>query len=227
MSTWPMFNRIASRYDLINRVVSFGQDIRWRRLLARAFPTSLPLRYLDLGTGTGDVLFTVVKHLKPASFSSILGMDMAQDMLDQAQKKNPHPLQIFFKKGDACRLPLENQSIDVISMAFAIRNVEDVDRSIAEQYRVLSRSGKLLILEFGIPSFIALKILYLFYFRYILPFVGGLLSGDRAAYRYLNTSVEKFDYGASFVTRLKKAGFRDVRATPLSGGIAYLYEATK
>ena len=226
-STFLIFNRIAKRYDLLNRLLSFGQDTIWRQKLSQAIPQLASIRYLDLGTGTGDVLFSMVQKWGAHRFSSVVGMDMAKDMLEEAKKKQTKwGINATFIQADAANLPLEDQSVDLVSMAFAIRNVNNMTAVLVEIYRVLAPGGKLLILEFGLPHNVWVRGIYLLYFRHILPFLGGWISGDRAAYRYLNQSVESFPYGNAFLLHLKQAGFDAIQTTSLTGGIVFLYEGT-
>ncbi len=221
--SWKMFNRIARRYDISNRLLSARQDVVWRKKCARQVPADKPLTVLDLATGTGDLLRQFLQD-RP-NIKTAIGLDPAIDMLRIGHEKiSPRATMIL---GDAQRISLKTNSVDIISMSFGIRNVPDIDAVFLEMYRVLVNGGRTLILEFSLPQNTFIRSIYLLYFRYILPFVGGLISGDRAAYRYLNQSVEDFPYGETFCKRLANAGFHHVSATPLTFGIATLYSGTK
>ena len=185
--------------------------------------------YIDLGTGTGDVLLAVIDRYASCELKECIGVDMSEKMLEIAYKKrSKHASKQLtrFIQADALNLPFDEASIDRISMTFAIRNVQNLDQCLQEIKRVLSPNGKVCILEFGLPSNALFKRLYLFYFRYILPILGGVISRNLKAYRYLNESVESFPYGQAFCDHLVLAGFQSIRRLPLTGGIVYYYEAS-
>lgn len=226
-AVWPMFNRIAHRYDLLNRLLSGRQDVVWRKKLLSFFPESKQTRLLDVATGTGDVLLAA---LNQGSAQHAIGLDMAEQMLKYAQQKIDQQKwqnQASVVVGNAEDLPFENSSFDVVTIAFGIRNVPDYAKAIREMHRVLKPGGRLLILEFSLPANRILRSLYLFYFRHVLPWIGGLISGDRQAYSYLNQSVEAFPYGERFSSLIEQIGFSSVRVTPLTFGIASIYCADK
>lgn len=222
--SWKMFNRIARRYDVLNRLLSGRQDVAWRKKCARQLPTEKPLTVLDLATGTGDLLRQLIK--KRPNIQTAIGLDPAIDMLRIGQKKLA-PYNGKMLHGDAQNISLKNDTVDVITMSFGIRNVPDIDAVFYEMSRVLKSGGRTLILEFSLPNNWFIRKIYLLYFRYVLPFIGGLISGDHAAYSYLNRTVEDFPYGKAFCKRLENAGFQNVSALPLTFGIATLYKATK
>jgi len=229
-STWPMFDRIAKRYDVLNGILSFGIDKIWRKTLIAALPKNQSQSLLDLGTGTGDILFTLLKSKQAKYFSSLVGADKSIQMLEMARRKllvNHAKQKVHFEEQDANALTFASNQFDAVTMAFAIRNVENLDQTLKEILRVLKPNGKLCILEFSLPSSRLIRAGYLFYFRTILPTIGGLISGDKKAYVYLNTSVEAFPYGEGFVKCLQKAGFNRAKQTPLTLGIATLYQAQK
>lgn len=224
--TWQMFDKVASTYDILNRLLSFGIDTYWRRRLSNEI-TKNHFSLLDLGTGTGDVLFRI---LDGHDADHAIGMDLSEKMMDVAirkSKKRALVQNIEFKVGDATAIPLGDASVDVVSMAFAIRNVSDPNLCLSEIYRVLKVDGQALILEFSMPKWTLIKWIYLIYFRRVLPFVGGIISGDKHAYTYLNQSVESFPYGPQFSDMMTNAGFKDVRFIPLTFGIATLYIGKK
>ncbi|MCH9025111.1 MAG: bifunctional demethylmenaquinone methyltransferase/2-methoxy-6-polyprenyl-1,4-benzoquinol methylase UbiE [candidate division Zixibacteria bacterium] len=225
---YRMFDRIASRYDLVNRLLSFGQDIRWRKKLAKLLPERQSQSILDLATGTGDVLLSLVKYSKNIKYG--IGLDMSAKMLAEARRKLPHSVlseNLSLLRGDATSIPCCDSSFDVVTIAFGIRNVTDVKKSLSEMHRVLNNSGKVLILEFSLPPNILIRKLHLFYLRYLLPAIGGLISGDKEAYQYLNRTIETFPYGSEFLKLMDEAGFKSTKAHPLTFGVATIYEGEK
>jgi len=225
---WQMFDRIAGRYDLLNHILSFGQDIRWRKKVASILPERPNLTILDLATGTGDQLFYLLQCSERIAHAT--GTDLATEMLARGREKiRQRQLQdvISLQEGDAENIRYNDQSFDALTITFGIRNVTDVNKSLAEMYRVLKPGGRVIILEFSLPKNIIIKKLYLLYFRYILPFIGGLISGDRYAYRYLNQTVETFPYGETFCNLISLQGFKKVKMIPLTFGVATIYYADK
>ena len=223
-----MFDRIASRYDLANRLLSFGQDISWRKKLAELLPDRQSQSILDLTTGTGDVLLSLVKYSKNIRHG--IGLDMSAKMLSEAKRKLPGSAiseNLSLVRADATSIPCCDNSFDVVTIAFGIRNVTDVKKSLSEMHRVLNDSGKVLILEFSLPPNRLIRKLHLFYLRYLLPAIGGLISGDNAAYQYLNRTIESFPYGSDFLKLLDEAGFKSTKAHPLTFGVATIYEGEK
>ena len=223
-AVWRMFDRIARRYDLLNRLLSFGRDQAWRRALVRGIPPGADLCVVDLATGTADVLLAA----RDAGLSLRLGVgvDPSGGMIALGREKVRRPAgsaPLYLVRGDACALPLAEASVDAITMAFGIRNVADVDAALREMRRVLRPGGRALILEFSLPENRLIRRAYLLYFRHVLPRIGGLISGDAAAYRYLNQTVEQFPYGAAFCAKMSAAGFADVSARPMTFGVATVY----
>jgi demethylmenaquinone methyltransferase/2-methoxy-6-polyprenyl-1,4-benzoquinol methylase len=212
-----MFDRISPRYDLLNRVLSLGIDQRWRRrLVGTANKTDA---VLDLATGTGDQL---LEFMRRREVQHCVGLDLSSGMLEYAaQKLNETPATLVRASADS--LPFADNSFDVVSISFGIRNVVRLDDALREMHRVLKPGGECLILEFGLPKAALVRMGYLFYFRHVLPIIGGMISGDSKAYRYLNSSVEKFPYDQAFADRMLGAGFSTVTFDRLSLGIAYLY----
>ena len=223
-----MFDRIAPRYDLLNRLLSFRQDVSWRKKLARQLPTDRPLTVLDLATGTADVILTI--NQENHGLEVAVGLDMAQEMLKLGREKISREItrpSIYLIPADAMTIPFRSESFEVITIAFGIRNVLNVPRALQEMYRLLKPGGRVLILEFSLPGNHLWRYLYLFYFRHILPIIGRLISGDGRAYSYLNQTVETFPYGEQFCQLLSQAGFCDVRQIVLSAGIATIYQGDK
>ncbi len=227
-AVWPMFDRIAHRYDLLNRLLSGRQDVVWRKKLLQFIPNRKNIHLLDVATGTGDVMLTALDGVQDVQ--KAVGLDMSQEMLKQAQVKIDHKgyhSVATVEVANAEELPFEDESFDVVTIAFGIRNIPDYEKAIRDMFRVLNEGGRLLILEFSLPKNPLIRWPYLIYFRYVLPWIGGLLSGDREAYAYLNQSVEAFPYGERFADILKQSGFFSVRLKPLTFGIANIYCAEK
>ena len=228
-TSWQMFNRIAKTYDSVNRLLSFGLDVGWRKKVGLLLPKKEQVALLDLATGTADQVLLLCKE-HPQQISEAIGMDLSEGMLEKGREKvDQQKLQdiIRLETGDAVNIPSENSRFDAITISFGIRNVPDVPASLREMHRVLRPEGKTLILEFSMPKNPIVRFGHLFYLRYVLPLVGGIISGDYEAYRYLNTSIEAFPYGESFCSLMKEAGFSTVRQHPVTFGIATIYEGIK
>lgn len=226
--SWRMFNRISSRYDFLNRFLSFGLDIGWRKKIAVFLPQKSDLEILDLATGTGDVLLYLFKRRH--DISQAYGIDLAGQMLRIGREKilkNGLGDKIILKEGDANQIPFDENRFDCTTIAFGIRNVSEPIRVIREMYRVLRKNGRALILEFSIPKNPFVKANYLFYLRKVMPKIGALISGDPQAYRYLNQTVESFPCGEEFCGLMRAAGFKDVRANLLTFGAASIYQGDK
>jgi len=226
--SWRMFNRISGSYDLVNRLLSFGIDVRWRKRIARHLPGGEALHVLDLATGTADQLL----HLSAAShrMGKGIGMDLADGMLEVGRKKvgdRGLAEKISLEVGDATNIPADAGQFDATTISFGIRNVPDVSAALREMRRVLKPGGRALILEFSLPRNRLIRALHLFYLRRVLPRVGGIVSGDTEAYRYLNRTIEAFPYGDAFCDLMREAGFERVQATPLTFGVATIYQGDK
>lgn len=224
-----MFGRIARRYDISNLLLSCGIDSIWRRRLVRDVKAARPQDILDLATGSGDVAFALSRNL--TNDTRITGMDFCQPMLDQAEAKKNSASQgahqnVIFRQGDGLALPLSDQSFDVVTIAFGLRNLADRDRGLREMRRVLRADGTLFVLEFSQPRR-WIRPVYYFYLRRILPRIAAVVTGDRAAYEYLNNTIDQFPDRAALAKEISAAGFSDVRATPMTLGIVALHEARK
>lgn len=222
-----MFNKIAGRYDVINRILSFGLDIIWRRRVVKMAKKESPERILDLATGTGDLLIALTKELSSAH---VIGLDPSEGMLAFAKQKIEkqhleHRAELV--KGDALALPFTDNDFDLVTMAFGIRNVPDVSKALSEIYRVLKPNGRVMILEFSLPKNRFIRAVNLFYLRSVIPVVGGLLSRNMRAYKYLNKTIEQFPYGELFIKLLESAGFVEAKFHPLTFGAVMIYEARK
>jgi len=221
---WRMFNRIAHRYDLLNHLLSFGTDKWWRRRAALALCHYQPRTLLDLATGTADQ--AIALHARCPSLERVVGADMAAEMLVRALPKIATPERhqaIRLVHGDALALPFAGAAFDAVTISFGIRNVEDVPAALREMRRILRPGGVALILEFSLPGSRPLRAGYLAYLRHVLPLLGGLISGDASAYRYLNRTVETFPYGEAFLALMRDAGFGDTRFIPMTFGVASIY----
>ena len=219
-----MFDAIAPRYDLLNHVLSAGVDRRWRAKAIRSLQLTGRETLLDVCTGTADIA------LQARDASRVIGVDFAAAMLSVGRRKllaAREDQRLTLVRGDATCLPIRDASVDVATVAFGIRNVERPELACAEMVRVMRRGGRLAILEFGVTRVPGISTLYLWYFKYLLPAVGRMVSGHTAAYSYLPASVGTFSPPDEFVAILEQAGFVHVRADPLTFGIAYLYTATK
>lgn len=214
-----LFDRIAATYDTVNRILSFGIDSLWRRRVVRRLPQG---NVLDLACGTGELALAIAQK----EGVQVTGLDLSEGMLEVARRRTQGKA-ITLIHGDAQQLPLPDSSFDATTIAFGIRNVPDVPAALAEMHRVLRPGGRTFILEFSLPANRIVRALHCFYLRHVLPRVGGWVSGDRAAYRYLNTTIEAFPYGEDFLALVREAGFTECTATPLTMGIATLYEGRK
>jgi demethylmenaquinone methyltransferase / 2-methoxy-6-polyprenyl-1,4-benzoquinol methylase len=224
-----MFSRIAGRYDLANRLLSGGADIRWRKKLVERVKCTAPGAVLDLATGSGDVAFALADALPGTT--EIIGADFCQPMLEQAEaKKNARAAgtlsNVSFQIGDALALPFSDGRFDAITIAFGLRNLADRIAGLAEMRRVLLPGGRLFVLEFSQPER-WFRPLYYLYLRRILPMAAGVVTGDRAAYVYLNDTISEFPDREQLETEFTKAGFSSVKACAMTFGIVALHEAVK
>jgi len=217
-----MFDRIARRYDLVNRVLSLGQDRAWRRVAVSPLAGTGPVRVLDVAAGTGDLALALIA-LRPEA--EVVVTDPSPEMLELARKKLPAGVECT--RAEAEKLPYPDASFDAVMIGYGIRNVWSVDRALAEFTRVLKPNGTLVVLEFSLPANPILKAGCLFYLRYLLPWIGWALTGDKAAYTYLNKTIETFPYGAAFCKRLTDAGFSGCAARPLFFGVTTAYQAKR
>lgn len=221
-----MFNSIAPRYDLLNRVLSGGIDRSWRKKAIDQLKNLQPKRILDIATGTADLALECVR-LSP---SEIIGLDISNNMLEIGREKiKQRNLQniIRLDQGDSENLPYNDNYFDAITVAFGVRNFEHLEIGLSEMYRVLKPEGKVVILEFSQPPSFPIKQIYSFYSKYILPLVGQLISKERSAYEYLPESVRAFPYGDQFLEVLTKVNFKDTKCLPQTFGIASIYTARK
>ena len=220
-----MFDNIAPKYDLLNHVLSMKIDVLWRKKLVKWLAEDKPHHVLDVATGTGDLAIAVQK----GTDAQVTGLDLSQQMLNVGKikiKKLNLDGKISMQKGDAENLPFENDSFDAVTVAFGVRNFENLGKGLSELRRVVKGDKSVYILEFSKVDGV-LGPLYMFYFKNILPKIGRLVSKDNRAYTYLPDSVNAFPYGEKMKGILQETGFRKVTYKKLSMGIATLYKATK
>lgn len=221
-----MFDNIAHKYDFLNHILSMGIDILWRKKAIRLLKPYQPTQMLDIATGTGDFALEALA-LNP---DKIIGADISRDMLavgvEKIKKKGLQD-KISFQYGDSENLPFETDTFDAITVSFGVRNFEDLEKGLSDMRRVLKPKGAVAIIEFSKPQQFPIKQLYGFYFKNILPGIGKLISKDARAYTYLPESVDAFPYGDAFVKIMDKVGYTNIKAYPLTFGIASIYLAEK
>lgn len=222
-----MFNNISGTYDFLNHFLSLGIDIIWRRKAIKELKSIQPRVMLDVATGTGDFAFESIKILKP---ERIIGVDISEGMLNVAKKKiTERNLGHVFtvQLGDSEGLNFEDHTFDAITVAFGVRNYENLEKGLSDMLRVLKPEGKIVILEFSKPKVFPVKQLYHFYFKYATPFFGKLFSKDKSAYTYLNESVVAFPDGETFTTLMEKVGYKNTKHRSLTFGISAIYTGIK
>ena len=221
-----MFDNIAGNYDFLNHFLSAGIDVLWRKKAIRLLQQYKPKKILDVATGTADFAIEALT-LNP---DKITGIDLSEKMLEIGrkkitEKKLEHKIELL--KGDSENLPFEYNVFDAVTVAFGVRNFENLEKGIAEIYRVLNKKGILVVLEFSKPTTIGIKQVYNFYFSCILPLFGRMVSKDNRAYTYLPESVQSFPDGSAFLQVLEKTGFKSLKQISLTFGIASIYIGEK
>lgn len=219
-----MFASIAGKYDITNSVLSMGTHHKWRKTTVKMSGAAKGMSVLDCATGTGDLALEFKKAVGPEG--KVLGTDFCAEMMKTAPAKAAEKkLLVSFETADAMDLPYENHTYDIASISFGIRNVDDPLQCLKELARVVKPGGKVVVLEFGQPSGL-LKFPYRFYSKHIIPFIGGMITGNREAYSYLPETSAKFPSGQAFLDMMKESGkYKDQKAKSLLGGIAYVYAA--
>lgn len=221
-----MFDNISQRYDLLNHLLSLSIDKGWRKKVVRMVSAKKPKLILDVATGTADLAIALEKSHP----EKITGIDISAGMLEVGRKKVAQKglsKMITLEQADSENLPFEDNTFDAITVAFGVRNFENLSKGLQEMYRVLKPGGHLLVLEFSQPQGFPMKQLYNFYFKNILPTIGKLVSKDARAYTYLPESVQAFPHGESFMKIMEKCGYQRGERIPLTFGIASIYEGIK
>lgn len=222
-----MFNNISKRYDLLNRLMTMRIDVIWRKKAIKLLQAIQPQHILDVATGTGDFAIESIRILKP---TKIVGVDISQGMLDVAKEKiEKKGLQDVFEVqlGDSENLQFPDNTFDAVTVAFGVRNFENLEKGLSEIHRVLRPGGKAIILELSNPTAFPVKQLYNLYFHKIVPAFGRLISKDSSAYSYLPESVAKFPDGERFAQITDKVGFASTIVKPQTFGFCTIYEASK
>lgn len=221
-----MFDNISKKYDLLNHLLSLGIDIIWRKKAIRLLKNDKPNLILDIATGTGDFAIEALA-LKP---DKVIGVDISEGMLNEGrkkmkQKKLDHLIEL--QLGDSEKLLFEENKFDAVIVSFGVRNFENLEKGLTDMHRVLKPGGKTVILEFSKPKKFPMKQAYSFYFRYILPQIGKIISKDQSAYTYLPESVKAFPDGRDFLDILEKVGFKKTQCKTLTFGISSIYTGIK
>ncbi len=221
-----MFDTISSKYDNLNRVISFGVDVKWRKKILKMVAAKNPDSILDIATGTGDMAIL----LSQTNATKIIGLDISAGMLEVgkqkiAQKNLSDKIEMVL--GDSEKIPFDDNSFDAITVGFGIRNFEDLEKGLSEILRVLKPNGIFVILETSVPEKFPFKQGYNLYTKNILPIIGKLFSKDKVAYQYLSDSASIFPYGEKLNNILQKIGFIEVKHSPQTFGVATIYSASK
>ncbi len=222
-----MFDTISENYDGMNRVISLGSDVSWRKKVIKIVAAKNPKNVLDIATGTGDL---AIQFAEKTEIPEIMGLDLSDGMLSVARKKvlgKPISKKIKFIQGDSEALPFDDNYFDAITVSFGIRNFEDLEKGLSEILRVLRKDGIFVILETSVPTKFPLKQGYHFYTKNVLPLMGRLFSKDKVAYQYLSESASVFPFGQELNNILRKIGFKEVDNKPQTFGVATIYTATK
>jgi demethylmenaquinone methyltransferase / 2-methoxy-6-polyprenyl-1,4-benzoquinol methylase len=222
-----MFDNIAFRYDFLNRLLSAGIDVSWRKKAIREIKSIQPSIILDVATGTADVAMLTYDMLHP---KKIIGIDISDGMLNFGRKKliqKKLDQFIQLQNSDSENIPFTNDYFDAITVAFGVRNFQHLEKGLGEIYRVLKPGGKMVVLEFSKPTAIGFKQFYQLYMNYITPSIGKIFSSNKNAYQYLNDSVQAFPEGESFLTIMNGVGFTQTYLKKLSFGICTIYCGSK
>ena len=217
-----MFNDISSRYDQINKMMTLNMDKNWRNIVYKLSMQNGPSKIIDIATGTGDIALCFANDNV-----QVVGVDNASMMLDLANKKSMGLSNIRFQLEDAENMSFDDNTFDVATIGFGVRNFENLERGLSEIKRVLRPGKKLIILETAVPSFFIFRFGYFLYTKLIVPVLGRMIAKNQQAYQYLSTSAEHFPHGKEFKMILEKAGFENIQIKYLSLGIVNIYSASK
>ena len=221
-----MFDSISVEYDFLNRVMTFGNDIRWKRKMYSIAKSHNPKKLLDIATGTADIALELAK-IKDAK---IIGVDISEKMLEVGREKivaKNLSDNVVLKSGDAEDLDYSDSNFDVVTIGFGVRNFQNLEKGLKESCRVLKKGGVLIILETSVPENRIIRFFYFLFSRSFIPFVGSLFSKDKEAYQYLQKSAEKFPSGKRFLSVLENCGFKNITIEPLMLGATSIYVALK
>jgi demethylmenaquinone methyltransferase/2-methoxy-6-polyprenyl-1,4-benzoquinol methylase len=221
-----MFDSISIEYDFLNRLMTFGNDVKWRKKIYTIAKSYNPKNILDIATGTADIALEMSK----IEGSNIIGLDISEKMLEvgrrKVSKKNLSD-KITLISGDAENIDFKNEEFDLVTIGFGVRNFQDLEKGLKESHRVLNQGGKLIVLETSVPENSIIKFFYFLFSKSFIPFMGSIFSKDKTAYQYLQKSAEKFPSGKKFVSVLKKCGFTNVMVKPQMLGATSIYIANK
>ena len=221
-----MFDTISENYDGLNRVISFGTDAKWKKKILKMVAAKQPKSILDIATGTGDLAILFAN----TSATEIIGLDISQGMLDIGKKKiaaQHLDSKIQMVLGDGENIPYPDNYFDAITVAYGVRNFENLEKGLTDILRTLKPGGQLIILETSVPTQFPFKQGYYVYTNFIMPTIGKLLSKDKKAYQYLSTSAQNFPFGEALNNILRKIGFIEVKHLPQTFGVATIYQASK
>ncbi|MBK6948504.1 MAG: bifunctional demethylmenaquinone methyltransferase/2-methoxy-6-polyprenyl-1,4-benzoquinol methylase UbiE [Haliscomenobacter sp.] len=222
-----MFDKIAPYYDFLNHLLSLGIDVQWIKRAIRQLDRKEGQTILDVATGTADLAMEIYRQIRP---EKIVGIDISNEMLDigrgKIKAKNWHSW-IELLQGDSENLPFEDNTFDAVTVAFGVRNFENLEKGLAEMRRVLKPGAKMVVLEFSKPRLFPFRQIFNAYFKYLLPLIGRLTSKDQRAYQYLFESVQVFPDGEAFLDVLSKQGFKSSRCIPLTLGVCSIYVSSK
>ena len=221
-----MFDTISENYDGLNRVISFGTDAKWKKKILKMIAAKQPKTILDIATGTGDLAILFAN----TSATEIIGLDISQGMLDIGKKKiaaQNLDSRIQMVLGDGENIPYPDNYFDAITVAYGVRNFENLEKGLTDILRTLKPGGQLIILETSVPTQFPFKQGYYVYTNFIMPTIGNLFSKDKKAYQYLSTSAQNFPFGEALNNILRKIGFIEVKHLPQTFGVATIYQASK
>jgi demethylmenaquinone methyltransferase/2-methoxy-6-polyprenyl-1,4-benzoquinol methylase len=221
-----MFDTISENYDGLNKIISLGTDATWKKKILQMVKLQQPASILDIATGTGDLAILFAE----TTATEIIGLDISQGMLDMGKKKisdKSLDSKIQMVLGDGEKIPYSDNYFDVITVAYGVRNFENLEKGLSEILRVLKPNGTFIILETSVPTKFPFKQGYYVYTNFIMPTIGKLFSKDKAAYKYLSTSAQNFPFGEALNNILRKIGFIEVKHEPQTMGVATIYKASK